>query len=275
MSAAETAARVLLASTSPFGVLQTRVLPYGQVESALLILLAGTGPILLLILGLAVGVPGLALLVMLLIPTPAIETLIALRYRDLWPAQEVLGRLNWEALDHWRENVGGRYPSNRRQIEEWLDRHPEGTVPAAARAGLLLVSGRVAEGRRTIASLPVETQHQRHQRAELELSADALEGLPLDTTAADGAIRSDLDLSPAITAAHLAYHAALKAVASGGDGVARLTEARPLVGALPPALVRRLWLNRLRYAVASAAGGAWLLLCLVVGLGTSGGVVWF
>jgi hypothetical protein len=73
----------------------------------------------------------------------------------------------------------------------------------------------------------------------------------------------------------MAYHAALKAVASGSDGVAQLGEVRPLIGALPPALVRRLWLNRLRYAVVSALAGVWLWTCLVVALGTAGGVVWF
>jgi hypothetical protein len=73
----------------------------------------------------------------------------------------------------------------------------------------------------------------------------------------------------------MAYHAALKAVASGSDGVAQLSEVRPLIGALPRALVRRLWLNRLRYAVASALAGAWLWTCLVVALGTASGVVWF
>lgn len=189
MSTAETATAVRIASASPLQFLQARVFRSGRVESAVLLLVAIVGPILLFVLGLAVRVPGPGLLAMLLIPTPAIEALIALRYRYLWPAQEVLG---------------------------WID-----------------------------------------------------------TTAADLAISSDLDLSAALVAAHMAYHAALKAVASGSDGVAQLSEVRPLIGALPRALVRRLWLNRLRYAVASALAGAWLWTCLVVALGTASGVVWF
>jgi hypothetical protein len=92
---------------------------------------------------------------MLLIPMPGIEALIALRYRNLWPAQEVLGWINWQALEDRSEKVGGRHPSNRRQMEEWLDRHPEGSVPATSRAGILLLSGGAAEGRRVIANLPV------------------------------------------------------------------------------------------------------------------------
>lgn len=275
MSAAETATAVRIASASPLQILQARVFRRGRAESAVPLLVAIGGPILLLVLGLAVRVSGPGLLAMLLIPTPVIEALIVLRYRNLWPAQEVLGRVDWEALEEWSEEGGGRHPSNRRQMEEWLNRHPEGSVPATLRARALLMCGRVAEGRRAIANLPVETPQQRHRRADLEFAADVLDGPPIDTTAADLAIKSDLSLSPALAVAHVAYHAALEAVAGGGDGVVQLSDARPLIGEFPPALVRRVWLGRLRFVISSVVFGAWLWACLVVGLGTASGVVWF
>lgn len=189
MSAVEMATAVRIGSASPLQFLQARVFRRGRVESGVLLLVAIAGPMLLFVLGLAVRVPGPGLLAMLLIPAPAIEGLVALRYRYLWPAQEVLG---------------------------WID-----------------------------------------------------------ITAVEVASSSDPGLSPGLVAAHMAYRAALKAVASGSDGVAQLGEARPLIGALPLALVRRLWLNRLRYVIASAIAGAWLWTCLIVALGTASGVVWF
>ena len=126
-----------------------------------------------------------------------------------------------------------------------------------------------------IARLQVETAGQRHRRADLELAAEVTDGLPLDTAAADEAIRSDPDEPPALVAAHLAYHAALKVVAAGGDGTAPLAAVRPSLGRLPSEVILRLWFSRLYYAVVSALIGAWLLACVVVGLGTAGGVVWF
>jgi hypothetical protein len=275
MSAAEMAQPTTHASASPFGVLQASVFPSSRVETAVLLVMAVVGPILFFALGLAVRAPGPVLVLMLLVPTPAIEAVVALRYRNLWPAQEILGLINWETMEDWREDVGGKYPSDRRQIEEWLDRHAEGSVPATTRARILLLSGRVAGGRLAIASLPVGSAHERRRRADLEFAADALDGVSLDATAVDLAIRADPELSPEGVAAHLAYHAALKAVTTGGDGVALLIEARSHLGALPSAVTRRLWLNRLRYAVSSAVGAMWLWVCVVVALGTAGGAVWF
>ena len=259
----------------PFEVLQASVFPGNRLESAILLLMAVAGPIMFFLVGLALAFPGIVLMAISVIPTAALEAVIAFRNRHLWPAQEVLGWISWEASEDWRETVGGRFPSNLRQVDQWLARHPEGTGSAAPRARILLLSGRAAEARREIAGLPTDTAPQRNRRADLEFAADALEGVTLDTTAADLATRADPDSPPASVAAHLAYRAALKAVTEGGNGVAQLSGSRPLIGALPPALGRRLWLDRMRYAVCSAVGAVWLWACLIVALGTAGGVVWF
>jgi hypothetical protein len=77
------ATAVRIAPASPLQILQARVFRSGRVESAVLLLVAIGGPILLFVLALAVRVPGPGLLAMLLIPTPAIEAFIVLRCRDL------------------------------------------------------------------------------------------------------------------------------------------------------------------------------------------------
>ena len=274
--------RARAGDVSPSEVLQARLYPGTRVQSAALLTLAVAGQVLLFAVGLKAEVAGIVLLSMLLIPVPGIEVLIALRHRHLWSAQEVMSWIAWEAAEDWRDSGGGMYPSNRRQIEVWLNGHSDDGRSAARRARVLILAGRPAEARRVVANLPVETPRQRQIRANLQFAADALEGVPLDAAAASPAAAAGpsaavagSDLSRASVAAHVAYRAALADVAAGGGGLDRLTEARQFLGAFPPALLRRLWLDRMRYAVSSAVGGLWLWVGLFVALGSSGGVVWF
>jgi hypothetical protein len=123
--------------------------------------------------------------------------------------------------------------------------------------------------------MPLDTPGARRRRLELELVADAGEGLPLDTTAVEASIREDPDLAPEEVAVHLAYHRALAAVDGGGAGLNQLLAARASLGRLPSDLAWRLWLVRFQYAAASFVIGAWLLVTVLVGLATAGGVVWF
>jgi hypothetical protein len=237
--------------------------------------LAVIGPPALFAFGLNAGLPGIVLVVLVLIPIPAFEAILALRYRPVWAAQDVYLFLSWRTAQEWSQHVGGTLPTNARQAAAWLDRHPEEDVEPNARASMLLTAGRIADARAIIAGMPARTARERRRRAELSLAADELQGLPLDTAAADEAMRADPGESPEVVAAHLGYHAALKAADEGGDCVSPLLQARPRLGRLTPALLVRIWIWRLIFTVSAAALGAWLIVGLVVGLATSGGVVWF
>jgi len=74
----------------PFEVLQASVFPGNRLESAILLLMAVAGPIMFFLVGLALAFPGIVLMAISVIPTAALEAVIAFRNRHLWPAQEVL-----------------------------------------------------------------------------------------------------------------------------------------------------------------------------------------
>jgi hypothetical protein len=123
--------------------------------------------------------------------------------------------------------------------------------------------------------MPLDPLGARRRRLELELVADAGEGLPIDTTAVEASIREDPGMAPEEVAVRLAYYLALAEIDRGGDGLPPLLAARASLGRLPSDLAWRLWLVRFQYATASFVIGAWLLVTVLVGLATSGGVVWF
>jgi hypothetical protein len=123
--------------------------------------------------------------------------------------------------------------------------------------------------------MTVDTPGARRRRLEVELVADAGEGLPIDTTAAEISIREDPELAPVEVAMLVAYYRALAEVDGGGDGLPPLLAARASLGRLPSDIAWRLWLGRFQYAAVSLIVGAWLLVTVLVGLATSGGVVWF
>jgi len=233
------------------------------------------GPALTFGLGLVLGLPAVQFALLVLVPTPLLLTLLAVRGRNLWPAQEAI---MWPSLIytfHWRTDFGGDPPRTPRQAVEWLERHPAGTVPPGTSAGLLLIAGRLDDAREAISKLPSETPHDHHRRLDLELALDAREGRPLDTTAADEALRADISLPAVERDLHLAYHAAVMAIDRGGDGIAPLTAARALAGPLPAGHRRRILAWRYRYVGGALAVGVWLIAALLVGMATSGGVVWF
>jgi hypothetical protein len=259
----------------PSVALRRQVFGIGPLESRLLVVVAVMGPLLLLGLGLLLGLHGAATALLVLLPTPAFGVALSLRDRKRWPALDVIWWQSRQDAATWHREVGGSPPRNARGAREWLQAHPEGSTPAWARVTVLLLAGRVYSARQTLAAMPLETLGDRRRRLDLQITADAHEGLPIDTTAVDDAIREDPDQPPEEAAVHLAYHEALVEVDRGGDGLPALLAARSPLGRLPSDLSRRLWLHRFRYAAGSFLVGAWLLAMVLVGLATSGGAVWF
>ncbi|MGA3029141.1 MAG: hypothetical protein ABSE58_00200 [Candidatus Limnocylindrales bacterium] len=233
------------------------------------------GPALAVALGLFLGLAAVPFAVVVLVPAPLVLTLLVVRGRRLWPAQEAL---MWPSLiytDQWRSEFGGSPPRTPRRAQEWLEKHPAGSVPPATRAGMLLTARRLDDAREAISNLPSDSAHDSHRRLDLELALDAKEGRPLDTTAANDALRADDGTPQVERELHLAYHAALLAVDRGGDGIAPLTAARAAAGRMPSGYRRRILAWRYRYVGGALAVGAWLIAALLVGMATSGGVVWF
>ncbi|MGD0121066.1 MAG: hypothetical protein ABSC46_00715 [Candidatus Limnocylindrales bacterium] len=99
--------------------------------------------------------------------------------------------------------------------------------------------------------------------------------VPVVMASADEAGLDDPAAAPAERPAHFAYRAAVEAVSRGLDGLAVLAAARPDTGRLGPYPTLKLWLIRLRFSIASALFGAWLLAAIAVAMATAGGVVWF
>jgi hypothetical protein len=157
----------------------------------------------------------------------------------------------------------------------WLQDHAENDIPADVWAAALLMAGRTDEARDKIATLPVETPDQIHRRLDLEMAVAATQGAAIDVAPADQAAAGDPEATPVARAAHIAYHGSVAAVSRGGDGLAELVAARSAIGRLPFRLSLRLLAIRFRFAAISALFGAWLLVAVLVGLATSGGVVWF
>lgn len=260
---------------NPYFVLRQRVFRWGRAQVALPVAMAVVAPVVLAAAGLAGRVPGVALVVLVLVPAPFLEALDVLRSRREWPAQEVLGWVDWLTLRDWRERVGGQRPRSPAEAQAWLVGHPSTSLPADLRAAMLIVANRLTEADAVIASLPTTTPAECRLRCERELEAAAFGFRPLDTNAADEAVRADEAQSPAEVAACLAYHVALSAVAGGGDGLVELAAARSVVGPLPAELIRRLWLGRLRFAILALFMGAWILVAILVAIATSSGVVLF
>lgn len=255
--------------------LRRQVFGIGPLAARLLVIVAIIGPLLLLGLGLLLGLHGAATAVLVLLPTPALGVALGLRDRKRWPALDVIWWQSRHDAATWKLEVGGSPPRNAGGAREWLRVHPEGSAPAWAQVTVRILAGRVYSARQAIAAMPVETPGDRRRRLELELVADAHEGLPIDTTAVDAAIREDPEQPAEEVAVHLAYHEALVEADRGGDGLPALLAARASLGRMPSDLARRLWLHRFRYAAGSFAVGAWLLAMVLVGLATSGGAVWF
>jgi hypothetical protein len=260
---------------NPYTALQLQVCGCGTVESRLLFAMAMAGPCIFLVFGLLSGLHGALVALLVLLPTTAVGVTLGLGRRGSWPALDVMWWLNRHSAANWRRQVGGSMPRNEAGARSWLESHPDGTVPDWARATVMILAGRLASAHRTISAMPVGNARDRRLRLELELVLAARAGLPIDTTAVDAAIREDADEPAEDAAAHLAYHAALAEVDAGRTGIPPLLAVRASLGRLPSDLTRRLWLVRFRYAAASFATGVWLLVTVVVGLATSGGVVWF
>jgi hypothetical protein len=260
---------------NPYLTLQEEVRGRGTLENRLLFAVALVGPLLFLSIGLLAGMHGAAVALLVLLPTPALGLAVGLGRRAAWPALDVISWLDRRAAAEWRREVGGAAPRNASGARAWLGIHPAGSAPEWARATALVLAGPIPEARQAISAMPVDTPGARRRRLELELAADAGGGLPIDTTAVEASIREDPGLAPEDVAAHLAYHRALAEVDRGGAGLPPLLAARASLGRLPADLAWRLWLGRFQYAVASLIVGTWLLVTVLVGLATSGGVVWF
>jgi hypothetical protein len=269
----ETASAKPPPSVNAYLALRERVFGWGRARVAVPVGVAVLAPVVLATVGLAGHIPGTALAALVLLPTPLVEALMALRTRREWAAQEVLGWLDWTTVKDWRERAGGKRPRSPIEARAWLAANDSASVPAIARANMLILAFRPAEARDTIAALPAGTPREHRERLELELDADAFELRPLEFGALDEATRADGALSSAERAARLAYHAALAAVARGGDGLAELAVARAAINPLPPDLLRRVWLGRLRFAVLAVVLEVWILVAILVALSTASGTV--
>ena len=81
--------------------------------------------------------------------------------------------------------------------------------------------------------------------------------------------------NPTGMALHLALHAAIAAESRGESGLPALASVRPALGTLRGRWALRVLGIRFRLAGVSVLWAAWLLAVVLVGLATSGGVVWF
>lgn len=260
---------------NPHLTLRQEIRGRGSLENRLLFAGALAGPLFFLAIGLLAGMHGAAVALLVLLPTPALGVALGLDRRAVWPALDVISWLDRQATADWRGEVGGSAPRNASGARAWLEVHPTGSAPEWARATALVLAGRIPAARLAISAMPLDTPGARRRRLELELVADAGEGMPIDTTAVEASIREDHDLAPEEVAVRLAYYRAVAEVDGGGDGLPPLLAARASLGRLPSDLAWRLWLGRFQYAAASLIVGAWLLVTILVGLATSGGVVWF
>ncbi len=259
---------------NPYLMLDRQVRGLGAREGRLLVVVAVAGPVLFLALGLLLGLHGATTALLVLLPTPALGVVLGLWHRSFWPADDVLSWLGRRDAADWREQVGGSIPGNAPAARAWLESHPAGSVPEWARASVMVTAGRIASARQAVAGRVAATPAELRRWLEVELLVDAREGLPVDTTAVDAAIREDPDQAPEEVAVRLACHDALVEADRGGDGLPTLLAARESLGSLPSDLAWRLWLRRFRYAVGSFAVGTWLLAMVLVGLATYGGAVW-
>jgi hypothetical protein len=258
---------------NPMLALQRRAFGVGGADTAAELGLAVLGPLAAVLVCWG-RVPAIGFVAAAAIPAPILLALVAVRLRSRWAAQDVLGWMDHAAAAEWRESTGSRMPRNSVGAGEWLRAHSENDVRPDLWVAALLMAGRVAEAREGIARLPVETPRQHHRRLDLETAADAADGRPIGSAAADDAVGHDQAASQAERAVHLAYHAAVAAVGHGTDGLPDLAAARVAIGRLPARLAFRLWLIRLRFAAISALFGAWLCAAIMVGLATAGGAVW-
>ena len=269
-----------LAGASPIGGvnpmvdLRRRAFGFGGAGATIQLAIAVLGPIAAFLLCWD-RAHGLAVAAVVLLPTPAVLVLQSLRGRANWAAQDVLGWLEREAAAQWRDATATRMPRDSTQAGSWLASHRESDVPSHFWVAALLMAGRVGEARGRIARLAAETPAQLHRRLDLQLAADAADGRPIETAAADDAAAADSVAAPVTRAVHLAYHASVAAASHGSDGLPALAAARPALGRLPAGLTLQLYSTRFRYAAISALFGAWLLAAILVGMGTAGGVVWF
>ncbi len=258
---------------NPMVALQRRAFGFGGSGAYVQLAIAVIGPI--AAFGLSWGrVPGLIIAAAVLVPTPALFTLLALRTRSRWPAQDVLGWIDREAGERWRSQTATLMPRNSAAAAAWLDGHKEGDVPADAWVAALLMAGRTGDARAALARMPQDGPSQLHRRLDLEMAADSGDGRRIDSGAADAAATSDPEAGAVARAVHLAYHAAVAAESLGSDGMPALASARPAIGRLPLGPAVRMLPVRFRYTAISALTGAWLLVAVVIGLGASGGVVW-
>ena len=261
---------------NPMVAMQRRAFGYAGPGSTIQLVVAVAGPIVAILLcsGRVVGVVEVATV---LIPTPALLATFALRGRSTWPAQALLGWLDREAALQWQSETASRMPRSSPQAIAWMNARAEDAVQADAWVAALLMAGRIDEARERIGRLPAATPAQLHRQCDLLLAADSSDGRPIETraTAADEAASSDETAMPAIRTVHLAYHAAVVATARGSDGLGLLAAARPVLGRLPSRLSLQLFVIRFRFVAVSLLFGAWLLVAILVGLATSGGVVWF
>jgi hypothetical protein len=260
--------------TNPMIALQRRAFGFGGSATTAQLAIAVVGPIAAMLICWG-RFHGLVITAAVLIPTPVLLALQAVRERANWTAQDVLGWLDHEAAVEWRDAAGTAMPRNSAAAAAWLAGHVEVDVPADCWAAALLMAGRVDEARDRIASLLDETPARVHRRLDLQLAADSTDGRVVDSEEADNAVRDDPDATAATRAAHLGYHTSVAAVSRGTDGLAALAAARPAIGRLPVGLTIRLLVIRFRFAAISILFGAWLLVAVLVGLATSGGVVWF
>jgi hypothetical protein len=260
---------------NPYMTLQREIRGRSTLENRLLFAVAVAGPLLFLSIGLLAGMHGAAVALLVLLPTPALGLVVGLGRRAVWPALDVISWLDRQAAAEWRREVGGPAPRNASGARAWLESHPAGSAPEWAIATALVLAGRIPSARQAISAMPLDTPGARRRRFELELVAAAGEGLPIDPSAVEASIREDSGLAPEDVAVRLAYYRALAEIDRGGSGLLPLLAARASLGRMPSDLALRQWLARFQYAAVSLTVGAWLLVTVLVGLATSGGVVWF
>src|ERR1035437_2575472 len=139
---------------NPMAGLQRQAFGFGGTSSNVQLALSVVGPIAAVLLTWG-RVHWLGFLAAVLLPTPALLAILALRHRSRWAAQDVLFWLNDVAAADWQRRTGSRMPRNSVEANAWLGGRAESDVPLDCWVAALLMAGLVDESPEAPARLPI------------------------------------------------------------------------------------------------------------------------
>jgi hypothetical protein len=178
------------------------------------------------------------------------------------------GRL--QAEERRRELGAGRIPRNAAEARAWLASHPDPSVLQPHRVGAYMVAGDLAAARDALASCPAETAYERFDKRADAWFLDFLEGAmpPLDEveSAAEAVTEPEQRVTAVVTLATLRAH---REAVAGGDWIAPLAAARPLVGTRADGIVGSRYVSAswtMMMAIAAAMIGGGLLVGRLTGV---------